>query len=325
MRSLVRAHAVTTSGDPGSAAGAHELPQPAAGDQRRLDHLGVAGGQLRVREGGERLGVGDHRHRLVEGAHVVLGLRQINAGLAAVGGVDLRHQGRGDLHHPHPALVGGRAEPGQIADHSAAERHDDVGARHGGARQLRPHDLGVGDRLGLLAGHDRHPGVKRLQALGIQAPGVVVGDEEAPPVHGPRPERRLAEQARSDVHRVVAAGGRGPQHAPAARAPPAPISAERSWGTTTSASLLVAGSRLEPGAAVVTRGRPGGPSQRSQHGGDLDPGARGEARSRRRRPATDATPCRGHRRSRRARGCSARPRGTRAHRPRRRRRDRSAW
>ena len=46
IRSLVRAHAVMISGVGRIGARAHPLPQLAAGDQRGLDHLGVAGGHL---------------------------------------------------------------------------------------------------------------------------------------------------------------------------------------------------------------------------------------------------------------------------------------
>src|SRR5213082_3215585 len=40
----------------------------------------------------EHGGVGDHKHRLVEGAEQVLALRRVDAGLATDGGIDLRQQ-----------------------------------------------------------------------------------------------------------------------------------------------------------------------------------------------------------------------------------------
>ena len=155
---------------------ADALPQLAAGDQRGLDDLGVAGGELGRRERLERRGVGDHGRRLVERADVVLGLGEVDAGLAAVGGVDLRDERRRHLHVAHAPLVGGGAEPGEVADDAAAERDHDVLARHPGPRQLGPHDLGVRDRLRLLAGHDRDPPDERLDVgrrrAGRRAPSV---------------------------------------------------------------------------------------------------------------------------------------------------------
>ena len=148
---------------------AHALPQLAAGDQRRLDDLGVARRQLRGRKRRKRGRVGDHRGRLVVGADVVLGLGQIDAGLAAVGRVDLGNQRRRNLDIAHAALVGGGAEARQVADHAAAERDDDVLAGHARARQLRPDDLGVGDGLRLFAGHDRDAAVERLERIGVEA------------------------------------------------------------------------------------------------------------------------------------------------------------
>ncbi len=73
-----------------------------------------------------------------------------------------------------------------------------------GARQLGPHDLGVGDGLRLLAGHDRHPARERLERLAVEPPDVAVGDQEPAAVDRARPERRSLEQPRPDVHGVVA-------------------------------------------------------------------------------------------------------------------------
>ena len=80
-------------------------------------------------------------------ADVVLRLGQVDARLAAVRGVDLGDQGRRRLDHGHPALVGGRAESGEIADDAAAERKDAVVAPRAGACE-RPQDaLGLRHRL----------------------------------------------------------------------------------------------------------------------------------------------------------------------------------
>ena len=70
------------------------------------------------------------RGGLVVGADVVLRLGQVDAGLAAVGGVDLGDERGGHLHDRHAALVGGGAEAGEVADDAAAERDHVVGAGH---------------------------------------------------------------------------------------------------------------------------------------------------------------------------------------------------
>ena len=72
--------------------------------------------------------------RLVEGADVVLGLGEVDAGLAAVGRVDLGDQRRRHLHDAHAALVGGRAEAGEVADDAAADARP---RRQSGSRRAR--------------------------------------------------------------------------------------------------------------------------------------------------------------------------------------------
>ena len=188
---------------------AHPLPQRAAGDQRRLDHLGVPGGELLRRKRAQRRGVDEHRRWLVVGADVVLRLREVDAGLAPVGRVDLRDERRRDLDEADAALVGGGAEAGEIADDATAEGDDHVLAGHAAAGELGPHDLGVGDRLRLLAGHDRDAPVERLERVAVQVPDAPVGDEEAASGHDRR--RPEAEEPRTDEHRVVARRTRRPQ------------------------------------------------------------------------------------------------------------------
>ena len=81
------------------------------------------------------------------GAGVVLALGQVDAGLAAVGGVDLGDQRGRHLDDRHAALVEVGAEAGEVADDAAAERDDVVLAGHPGAGQLAQHPLGLGHRL----------------------------------------------------------------------------------------------------------------------------------------------------------------------------------
>ena len=149
------------------------------------------------------------------GADVVLRLREVDAGLAPVGRVDLGDERRRDLDEAHAALIGGGAEAGEIADDATAEGDDHVLAGHAAAGELGPHDLGVGDRLRLLAGHDRDAPVERLERIAVQVPDAPVGHEEAASGHDRcRPE---AEEPRPDEHGVVARRTRRPQQRGARR------------------------------------------------------------------------------------------------------------
>ena len=84
--------------------------------------------------------------------------------------------------------------------------------RHPHARELRPDDLRVRDRLRLLTGHDHHAAAERLESVRVQPRDVAVADEEPPPGDPGRPEPRLAQQPGSDVGRIVAGVARRPQH-----------------------------------------------------------------------------------------------------------------
>ena len=71
---------------------ADPLPERAARDQRGLQHLDEPRAQLASGRVVSVAGVGEHRRRQVVGADVVLRLRQVHPGLAAVGRVDLGDQ-----------------------------------------------------------------------------------------------------------------------------------------------------------------------------------------------------------------------------------------
>ena len=183
---------------------AHPPPQVPAGDQAGLDDLGPAGGELLRRERGQCARIGDHGSGLVVGAGVVLALRQVDPGLAAVGRVDLRDERRGDLHDRHAALVDRRAEPRDVADHAAPERDDVVVLVHPGARERAQDAVGARERLVALARLEPHLDLDRGQEVGVARADRRIGDQEAPASQ--RPHRR-AQQPLPHEHRVLA----GPQ------------------------------------------------------------------------------------------------------------------
>ena len=79
-------------------------------------------------------------------------LRDVHAGLAADGRIDHRQKRRRHLDAGDAAHVGRRGEAGEVADDTAAERDDEVGARHP-QRGESAHELDVGvERLRALSG-----------------------------------------------------------------------------------------------------------------------------------------------------------------------------
>ena len=147
---------------------AHPLPELAAGQQAGLEHLDEAGRQLLRRQGGERRRVGEHRGRQVVGAGVVLALRQVDPGLAAVGGVDLGDQRGRHLDDRHAALVEVGAEAGEVADDAAAERDDVVLARHPGRASSRSTRSASAIVFAASPGCDLDPRGQRLEAIGVE-------------------------------------------------------------------------------------------------------------------------------------------------------------
>ena len=99
----------------------------------------------------------------MEGADEVLALGQVHTGLAAHARVDHGEQRRRQLHEGDPAQVRGSGEPGEVADHAAAERHDEARSVDAGAAQRRADLRERRERLRALAGRhgdtrDARPG-----------------------------------------------------------------------------------------------------------------------------------------------------------------------
>ena len=150
-----------------------------------------------------------------ERADHVLRFGQIDAHLAAHGAIDLGQQRRGDLQEAESAGVGGGDEAGQVADHAAADGHDDRLAIGAEFQHALPQAGGHFDRLALLARlDDHHVDLDVLLAKafghshGVRLLHVLVGDD-----HGVRhlaaireePARR-GQVARADLDIVAPLG-----------------------------------------------------------------------------------------------------------------------
>src|SRR6185437_9328285 len=177
-----------------------------------FDDLGIARTQLAGGQSRERIGVRDHDPRLVEQPDQVLALPRVDGGLAPHRGVDLGEQGGGDLREVDAPLEHARRETGEIADHPAAQRHDQPAAfdthfeqsagevfqprEAFGAFARREHD-GAGIEIGRL---------ERIQhALQMKIGDVLVGDDGHKPARKRRDERaHLRKQPAADMDVVTA-------------------------------------------------------------------------------------------------------------------------
>jgi hypothetical protein len=106
----------------------HRIQVGRVGDRAMLDHFGEPRGELALRQRRQAADVGKHQPRLVEGADHVLAQRMVDAGLAADRRVHLGQQRGGHLDEVDAPLVDGRRETGHVADHAAAQRHEDCAA-----------------------------------------------------------------------------------------------------------------------------------------------------------------------------------------------------
>ena len=199
----------------------------------------------RSRQGREQAGIDEHRQRLMEAADQVLADRQVDAGLAADGGVHLRQQRGGDLQHRNAAHEDGGQKSAHVGDDAAAEGDD-----HAGAVAARAHHFA---RRALRAA----PGAccPRLQAGG----GRYAARRRA---RRTTPARRAATRLRwtpQKPGRPWAAGTR--PHGPRGRAPPQRSSSAAAFRRETwayaSCTTAEGGGPLEDCPALLTRDKRG--------------------------------------------------------------------
>ena len=134
-------------------------------DQSVLHDLGIAGAQLARRQRGQHVGVGQHQPGLMEGADQVLAVPRVDAGLAADRAVDLGEQAGRDLHVRDAAQQDRRAEPGEVADHAAAEGDDRGRALDPGLEQEIQQGLELRHALAGFAGRQDDPAMAKRRSI----------------------------------------------------------------------------------------------------------------------------------------------------------------
>ena len=128
------------------------IEQPRVRDQRMLHALRQAAAVVARRKRAQRVHVAQHPRRRMERASHVLAeaagwKRQVHRRLAADRCVHHGQQRGGHHHQWNAALIGGRREARQVADHATAEGHQHIRALHACLQHGRPHALHGGDAL----------------------------------------------------------------------------------------------------------------------------------------------------------------------------------
>ena len=140
-----------------AALGFQRLEELGVADQTVFDDLAIAGAHLARRQRRKARRVGQNKARLVEGAEQVLTGTGVDRGLAADRAVDLRQEGRRDLHEIDAAQQCRRGEPRNVADHPAAQGHQHRAALDATGEDVIDEAAEMGEVLGALARrqHDR--------------------------------------------------------------------------------------------------------------------------------------------------------------------------
>ena len=180
-----------------------------------LDDLGIAGAHLAWGQSGQRVEIGQHQSRLVEGADQVLARGGVDRRLAADGAVDLGEQGCRQLNEAATALEYRRRKAGEVADDSAAEREDVIAALDFLGEQPLGDMSEALPAFGPFAGIEHQPArlppggkQRRFHGFAPVPRHVGVGDDRHPllaqQLAGLRGE--VGQQAAADAHFVRAAG-----------------------------------------------------------------------------------------------------------------------
>ncbi len=103
----------------------HEAEEGWVADDGGLNGLLQAGAEFGGGESAEKVDVAEDGEGVVEGADEVLAGEEVDAGLAAEGGIDLREERGGQANVADAAHVDGGEEAGDVADDAAAKGEKD--------------------------------------------------------------------------------------------------------------------------------------------------------------------------------------------------------
>ncbi len=135
-------------------------PQLRVVDDAVLDRLGQAGAHLGGRQGRERQRIRHDQGRRMESADQILALRQIDPGFATQARVNHGEQRRRDVDPAQAAHVSRRREASHVADHAAADRHDQAAPVETQLEEALINQAHRVERLVLLA--TRHDHARRV-------------------------------------------------------------------------------------------------------------------------------------------------------------------
>ena len=179
-----------------------------------FDGLGEAFAKFAVRQRPQRFRVDEHQARLMEGTQEIFPLADVDPGLAADRGIDLRDDGRRHLYEGDTAVENGGDEARQIPDHAATQRDDQRLPVMSGADHFPAECFRLDHRFRRLASGDRVQGRVETgsfqgfhQGTGVKSSHRVVADNRRAQAGDPGLIERfsgLAEQAGFDEDRVGA-------------------------------------------------------------------------------------------------------------------------
>ncbi len=241
-----------------------ELQERRVRDHRALDALGEPAAEVALAQRAQALRVDEDGAGLPEGADQVLaeaagGQREVDAGLAADGGVDHGQERGGHVDEGNPAQVGGGREAGGVAHDAAAQGHERARSLQAVLEHAAVERADDVERLGVLVGQKgdrRRLEAGRLQRLAGDPPVLaldpLVDRQERPAVGDDLGHARAdaREQARLDDHLVAEVAGRDGDGAP-----PAHGVASARRRSSESASAASPGRLSSPAAPCGATGR----------------------------------------------------------------------
>ena len=177
-----------------------------------FDDLGAAVPEDIHGEGGEAVGVAQDQTGLPEGTRQIFTCGQVDGGLAADAGIHRRQKGGGHLDEPHAPLVAGGGKARQIANHAAAQGHEDIGpGQMVFSQKVQQFQNGFPILAGFPGGEYEDTGLKSRQMeagirrRSVEGPDIAVADDAdlLRSAQGGELHAQLRQQAGADLYSVA--------------------------------------------------------------------------------------------------------------------------